>query len=161
MSKRVSVVISPLYVHIKAFPCRIAGCRAVMYGIVHAYTQHAKGDFRACAGMSGEGLRHRSARGPLECLNGNAHQAAEHEGTKQGSTGNTGSKPRKQGKAHAPAVKRIARPRGAGHVDFGVQIFAKPPPPLQDSCQVCLILHTDHDDLTRLPSGWAWPPSIA
>lgn len=110
--------------------------------------------------MSGEGLTRRSARGPLECLSGNARQAAEYKGTKQGSAGNTCSQPRMQRKAHAPAVKRIARPRGAGHVDFGVQIFAKPPPPLQDSCQVCPILHTDHDDLTCLPSGWAWPISI-
>ena len=46
-----------------------------------------------------------------------------------------------QGKADQPAMKRMTRPRQSSRMDFGVQVYAKPPPLIQDCSQVCFLWH--------------------
>ncbi len=42
-----------------------------------------------------------------------------------------------QKSGNQPVMKRVARPRGAGGMDFGVQVYAKAPPAPQECGQVC------------------------
>ena len=83
----------------------------------------------------------REDRSPLQRLNGSAGQASAHIIAKQNLGTGTSNRQSMQSKPGVSAVKRAARPRAAKQVDFGVQIFAKPPPP--ESCetiQVCCCL---------------------
>ena len=73
----------------------------------------------------------------MRSIDGNACQASEGEANNCSPAAKTTSSASMQGKAHQPASKRIARPRGAGHMDFGVQVYAKPPPPARERTQVC------------------------
>lgn len=65
-----------------------------------------------------------------------------------------------QGKANQPAMKRVARPRGANRMDFGVQVYAKPPPPLLQACsQVRPLLQGVALAPRRPPDGSIFPVS--
>ena len=91
-----------------------------------------------CTGTHKEDAGAKGTRGgPLQSLDGNARQAAKHEDTKRSLAARTGSSARMQKNANQPIMKRVARPRGAGGMDFGVQVYAKAPPVLQESSQVC------------------------
>ena len=83
----------------------------------------------------------REDRSPLQRLNGSVGQASAHTIAKQSLGTGTSNRQSMQSKPGVVAVKRAARHRTANQVDFGVQIYAKPPPPQScESIQVCCCL---------------------
>ena len=83
----------------------------------------------------------REDRSPLQRLNSSAGQVLAHTIAKQNLGTGTSNRMSMQSKPGVLAVKRAARPRAASQVDFGVQIYAKPPPPQScETIQVCLCL---------------------
>lgn len=73
-------------------------------------------------------------RGPLLCLDEFSSKPL-----KQRAADSMGDHSRVQRQCNMPAAKRIARPRAAGQVDFGVQIYAKPPPARPKASQVQIL----------------------
>ena len=93
-----------------------------------------------CTGTEGEKFGAESIQGrPLQSLDGNARRALKHEDTKRSSAASMCSSARMQKRGNQPVMERVARPRGARGMDFGVQVYAKAPPALQEYSQVCYV----------------------